>query len=218
MEKLDLCIDEDFLKVIIEEQQILEQSNSIINSCFVEDKWNRLNWSIKALQLMDLTTLAGDDTSDYVTRICHRAAYPFSVDVLSILVEPDIQKNIHTAAICVYPARVNDVLQCLQQLGYDKKIAIAAVATGFPAGQCSLQLRLMEIDEAIKNGATEIDIVINRKLAITGQWRLLYDELVQMRKHCGESIAMKTILATGELKTMENVIINQTFCFIIVFI
>lgn len=189
----------------IEDQQILEHSQQILNRGTVLGQWNRLNWSIKALQLTDLTTLAGDDTPDHVTRLCHRAVYPFPLTVLSSLVEPGIQGSIHTAAVCVYPARVADAVGCLQQLGYDETIAVAAVATGFPAGQCSLELRLLEIDEAIRNGATEIDIVINRYLAITGQWRPLYDELVQMRQHCGATVAMKAILATGELKTMENV-------------
>lgn len=201
----NVFVDEDYLRVSIEDQQILEQSQEILGRGAVLDQWNRLNWSIRALQLTDLTTLAGDDTPDHVTRLCHRAVYPFPLPVLSSLVEPDIQGNIHTAAVCVYPARVADAVECLQQLGYDERIAIAAVATGFPAGQCSLELRLLEIDEAIRNGATEIDIVINRYLAITGQWRPLYEELVQMRQHCGENVAMKTILATGELKTMENV-------------
>jgi hypothetical protein len=44
------------------------------------------------------------------------------------------------------------------------------VATGFPAGQTHLKTRLEEIRLAVEDGATEIDVVINRTLVLTGQW------------------------------------------------
>lgn len=79
------------------------------------------------------------------------------------------------------------------------------VATGFPSGQFSLESRLTEIRYAIASGATEIDIVLDRNLVLTGQWSLLYDELVQMRIACGRQVHMKSILAVGECGTLENV-------------
>lgn len=79
------------------------------------------------------------------------------------------------------------------------------VATGFPSGQTPLKTRLEEIKYAVEKGATEIDIVINRPLVITGQWQELYQEIQQMKEACGPNAHMKTILATGELGTMENV-------------
>lgn len=79
------------------------------------------------------------------------------------------------------------------------------MATGFPTGQYPLASRLQEIQFAVAQGATEIDIVIDRKLALCGEWKKLYDEIVEMRKACGNTVHMKTILAIGELGTFENV-------------
>lgn len=79
------------------------------------------------------------------------------------------------------------------------------MATGFPSGQYSLNTRLDEIRYAVEQGATEIDIVIDRSLALTGQWEKLYQEIQQMKAACGTA-HMKAILATGELANMENVI------------
>lgn len=79
------------------------------------------------------------------------------------------------------------------------------MATGFPTGQYPLESRLHEIRYAIEQGATEIDIVIDRSLVLGGEWKKLYDEIVEMRKACGDTVHMKTILAIGELGTFENV-------------
>lgn len=79
------------------------------------------------------------------------------------------------------------------------------VATGFPTGQYPLTSRLQEIHFAIEQGATEIDIVIDRSLVLRGEWQQLYDEIVEMRKACGNVVHMKTILAIGELGTFDNV-------------
>lgn len=79
------------------------------------------------------------------------------------------------------------------------------VATGFPSGQYPLKSRLAEIAFAIECGATEIDVVVDRSLVLLNQWQQLYDELVEMRKVCGETVHLKTILAVGECGSMENV-------------
>uniref|UniRef100_A0A8D0IHK2 deoxyribose-phosphate aldolase n=1 Tax=Sus scrofa TaxID=9823 RepID=A0A8D0IHK2_PIG len=110
--------------------------------------------------------------------------------------------SITTAAVCVYPARVCDAVRALKAAGCD--IPVASVATGFPAGQTHLKTRLEEIRLAVEDGATEIDVVINRTLVLTGQWEALYDEIRQFRKACGEA-HLKTILATGELGSLTNV-------------
>lgn len=164
---------------------------------------NEVVWALKALTLTDLTTLAGDDTEANVRRLCHRAAYPFPLHLLENCVEPSLLKQIHTGAVCVYPARVADAQRCFEQL--KANVPIAAVATGFPTGQYGLKTRLEEITFAIESGAKEIDIVINRQLALTGQWKKLYDEVCEMRKACGDKAHLKTILAIGELGSMENV-------------
>lgn len=106
--------------------------------------------------------------------------------------------------MCVYPLKVPDAVDTLKQLGYSNKINVASVATGFPCGQTPLTTRLEEIKFAVEQGAAEIDIVINRTLVLTGQWEELYREIQQMKEACGGA-HMKTILATGELGTMNNV-------------
>lgn len=164
-------------------------------------------WALKALTLTDLTTLAGDDTEANVRNLVIRAAYPFPAAVLDALGFKTAEEKllIHTAAVCVYPSRVKNALEQLTRMGKDTLIPIAAVATGFPSGQYSLESRLKEIEFAISSGATEIDIVINRELALNGKWAELYDELLQMRRACGSLAHMKSILAIGELGTMKNV-------------
>lgn len=86
---------------------------------------NELIWALKALQLTDLTTLAGDDTPSNVRRLCIRAAFPFTEYELRFL-DNDVKSKIHTAAVCVYPSRVRDAYDTLQSLEGGKNIEIAA--------------------------------------------------------------------------------------------
>lgn len=81
---------------------------------------------------------------------------------------------------------------------------VTVVATGFPAGLYPLETRLQEIKFAVNSGATEIDVVIDRSLVLTGQWDVLYDEILQMKQACGDA-HLKVILGVGELGTYENV-------------
>lgn len=90
-------------------------------------------------------------------------------------------------------------------------IPVAAVATGFPSGQYSLKTRLEEIRMAVAAGAKEIDIVINRTLALNHKWQELYEEVKEMKKACG-SAHMKSILAIGELGSMNNVYKASLVC------
>lgn len=166
---------------------------------------NYLAWTIKALTLTDLTTLSGDDTASNVYRLCYRAAYPLPDNVLDRFDIPkEFRDLIHTAAVCVYPSRVHDASQTLNDLNMIGKINIASVATGFPSGSYPLQTRLAEITYAVEQGANEIDIVIDRSLVLTGQWQTLYDEIVAMRKACGKA-HLKSILGIGECGTFQNV-------------
>lgn len=165
----------------------------------------RAAWILKAITLIDLTTLGGDDTESNVSRLCFKAARPIAEDLLLKLgFNYEDSSPIHTAAVCVYPSRVAETVQALTRLGYYNKIAVASVATGFPAGQTPLKTRLEEIKYAVEQGANEIDIVINRTLVLTGQWEELYREIQQMKEACGQA-HLKSILATGELGTLNNV-------------
>lgn len=155
-------------------------------------------WLLRAVTCIDLTTLSGDDTPGRIRRLCAKARQPIRPDMLERLGLDG--ERIHVAAVCVYPSRVKDAVEALQ--GTD--IPVASVATGFPAGQTPLPQRIQEIEQAIEAGAREIDVVIPRYHVLTGNWRALYDELVQFRKACGDA-HMKTILATGDLGTLKQV-------------
>ncbi|XP_036331169.1 deoxyribose-phosphate aldolase [Rhagoletis pomonella] len=200
-----LPFDESLLDCVISSRQ-LEQIAAEISKRGSVSGLNRVVWALKALTLTDSTTLGGDDTAANVRSLCQRAAFPIPEHILLQLgVKPTLLPHIHTAAVCVYPARVVDATAKLKQLNKYNVIPIASVATGFPAGQYGLDSRLSEIHFAIESGATEIDIVINRQLALVGDWKGVYNEVCTMRKACGERAHLKTILAIGELGNMENV-------------
>ncbi|XP_056634665.1 deoxyribose-phosphate aldolase [Diorhabda sublineata] len=177
----------------------------IISSKELKNEY-RAAWILKAITLIDLTTLAGDDTKSNVTRLCFKAAKPIADDVLNELgFNYNVDSPIHTAAVCVYPARVADAVDALSKMGMCKKIAVASVATGFPSGQYDIKTRLEEIRFSVKNGANEIDIVIDRGLVLTGKWGELYQQIQVMKDACGPDAHLKAILATGELGTLTNV-------------
>jgi deoxyribose-phosphate aldolase len=155
-------------------------------------------WLVKAIQCIDLTTLAGDDTPGRVHRLCAKAMRPLRADLaaaLGLAEEPP-----RVGAVCVYPAMVPYAVKALEGSG----IPVASVATGFPAGLTPLPQRLAEIRYAVDHGAREIDIVIHRAQVLTQDWTALYDEVAAMRAACGAA-HMKAILATGDLKTLRNV-------------
>lgn len=155
-------------------------------------------WLIRAIQCIDLTTLAGDDTAGRVRRLCSKARRPVREDILEALGLADA--GITTGAVCVYPTMVPHAVKALEGSG----IPVASVATGFPAGLTPLPLRLAEITYAVEQGAHEIDIVITREHVLTQNWSALYDEIAAMREACGD-VHMKAILATGDLNTLTNV-------------
>ncbi|KAL9706978.1 hypothetical protein quinque_010496 [Culex quinquefasciatus] len=181
----------------------VERSVDLLTSTLIkrQSPAQLLHWTLKALSLTDLTTLSGDDTRANVERLSFRAAYPFP----ERLADPKDYGKVHTAAVCVYPSRVGDAYRALGALKRLDQIQIAAVATGFPSGQYPLHSRLAEITYAIEQGATEIDIVVDRSLVLNGKWNQLYEEIVKMREACGDKAHLKTILGIGECGTMVNV-------------
>ncbi len=161
-------------------------------------KEHQAAWLLRAVTCIDLTTLAGDDTPGKVRRLCEKARRPVRRDILEGLGVEDL--NITTAAVCVYHNFIEIAVKALEGSG----IPVAAVSTGFPAGQIPLKLKLEQVRESVKAGAAEIDIVISRSKVLTGDWPGLYEEVSAYRKACGDA-HMKAILATGELATLRNV-------------
>ena len=161
-------------------------------------KAHQAAWLLKAVSCIDLTTLSGDDTPGRVRRLCQKARRPLRSDLLEALGVEGL--GITTAAVCVYHNFIGVALEALEGSG----IPVAAVSTGFPAGQIPLELKVAQIRESVRAGADEIDIVISRTKVLTGDWRGLYDEVSACREACGDA-HLKTILATGELATLANV-------------
>lgn len=155
-------------------------------------------WLLKAISCIDLTTLAGDDTPGKVRRLCQKARRPVRRDLLEALGVADL--GLTTGAVCVYHNLIDSAVRELE--GSD--IPVAAVSTGFPAGQIPLALKIAQVRESVKAGAGEIDIVISRSKVLTGDWRGLFDEMRAYREACGDA-HVKAILATGELATLTNV-------------
>jgi len=166
----------------------------------VKKQWQAA-WLLRAVNCIDLTTLAGDDSISNVERLAFKAARPIRPDLLKML---DFNLPLTCGAVCVYPNRVSEIKDALAR-AKASHIPIASVATGFPAGQTPLKMRLMEIEQAIEDGATEIDVVISRTAVMAGDWQKVYDEVKQMKEVCGPDVHMKTILAVGECGTYENV-------------
>ncbi|NRP23531.1 Deoxyribose-phosphate aldolase [Aliiroseovarius sp. xm-m-379] len=162
-------------------------------------------WLLKAISMIDLTTLSGDDTPGRVRRLVAKAVQPVRPDLLQAL---DME-GLTTGAVCVYHDMIEPAVATLDQLG--ATLPIAAVSTGFPAGLSPFHLRLEEIRESVRAGATEIDIVISRRHVLTGDWQALYDEMKAFRDACGEA-HVKAILATGELGSLRNVARASLVC------
>jgi len=143
-----------------------------------------------AVAVMDLTTLEGADTPGKVEALCAKARRPDPAD-------PAVPP---AAAVCVYPALVATAKHALAGSG----VRVASVATAFPSGQSSLQVRLADVADAVAAGVDEIDMVINRGAFLAGRHREVFDEIVAVKQACGAA-HLKVILETGELGTYDNV-------------
>ena len=181
--------------VRVDQPAVVRRTSSLAARRSVK-KNHQAAWLVKAIQCMDLTTLSGDDTPGRVRRLCAKARQPIRPDLLEALGLAQLQ----VGAVCVYHEMVPTAVQQLEGSG----IPVAAVSTGFPAGLAPLETKLREIELSVAAGASEIDIVISRRHALTHDWQALHDEVKAFRNACGEA-HLKAILATGELQTLENV-------------
>ncbi|MCY4009966.1 MAG: deoxyribose-phosphate aldolase [Anaerolineaceae bacterium] len=161
-------------------------------------------WLLRALSCIDLTTLEGSDTPARVLRLCAKARQPLRAELIAAL---GLSQTPQVAAVCVYHSRIHNARRALR--GSD--IPIAAVSAGFPSGQTSFRSRLLEIEESVEAGASEIDIVISRAHVLSGDWPALYDEVAAFRERCGDA-HLKAILATGELGTLTNIARASLVC------
>ena len=170
----------------------------------VKKEWQAA-WLLKAVTLMDLTTLAGDDTEGRVLRLAGKARRPVRQDILEAMGAGGLP--IRVAGLCVYHRYIAVAVEALRGSG----IPVVAVSTGFPAGLSPMEQRVAEIEASLAAGADEIDIVITRAHVLQQNWAALYDEVRAFRAATGEA-HLKTILATGELGPLRNVYKASLVC------
>jgi deoxyribose-phosphate aldolase len=143
-----------------------------------------------AVRMMDLTTLEGQDTPGKIAALCSKAVRPDPLDSTV----PSV------AAVCVYPNLVPTAVERLRGSG----VRVASVATGFPSGQTSVDIKVAEVREVVEMGADEVDMVIDRGAFLSGRYAKVYDEIVRVKEASGEA-HLKVIIETGELGTYDNV-------------
>ena len=153
-------------------------------------KETKLNGLKLVLNMIDLTTLEGKDTDGKVKQLCYKAqhlhdAYPGLPTV---------------AAICVYPNMVKTAKKALGNSG----INVASVATAFPSGQTSREIKVRDTKYAVANGADEVDMVISRGKFHAGEYSFVFDEIATIKEACGDA-RLKVILETGELGNMDKI-------------
>ena len=152
-------------------------------------------WAIDtAITMIDLTTLEGADTPGKVSALCTKAVRP----------DPTDSSVPHVGAVCVYNDMVKVAREHLDNNG-GKEIPVAAVSTAFPSGRASLEVKKQDTEDAIANGATEIDMVIDRGAFLAGNLGKVFTEIVCIKEICGDRAHLKVILETGELVTYDNV-------------
>ena len=164
-------LDMAFINNLQINRSAVERRAATIGTRRTVKKAHQAAWLLKAITLIDLTTLSGDDTPGKVKRLCQKAKQPVSKDLLKALDATDL--NITTGAVCVYHNMIKTAVESLE----GTNIPVAAVSTGFPAGQSPLPIKLTEIDASVADGAKEIDIVISREKVLTGDWQAIYDEV-----------------------------------------
>ena len=168
----------------------------------IEDRVNRITKrSIKkeakleglkmALNMVDLTTLEGMDTVNKVTQMCYKAQH----------LHDEFPGLPTVAAVCVYPNFVKIAVNTLK----DSPIKVASVATAFPSGHSSLDVKIADTKMALDTGAHEVDMVISRGKFHMGDFGFVYDEIAAIKQACGTSVRLKVILETGELGNLDNV-------------
>lgn len=154
-------------------------------------KESKMQGLLMALNMIDLTTLEGADTDEKVKQLCFKSHH----------LADDIPGLPSTAAVCVYPNFVKLAVSELKGTG----VKVAAVATAFPSGQSSPEIKLLDTKMAVDNGADEVDMVISRGKFHSGEYNFVFDEIAMIKEACGKNVRLKVILETGEIGTLDKV-------------
>ena len=198
-------LDLDWVGRVRMNRSALERRAATIGTRRTVQKEYQLAWLLRAITLIDLTTLNADDTPGRVGRLCAKARHPLRQDIVDRLDVGDLR--ILPGAVCVYHSFVKTAVTALK----GSEIPVAAVSTAFPHGLAPVETKLREIELSVADGAEEIDIVIERGMVLRGDWQALDDQVRAFRKACGEA-HIKTILGTGELATQTNIAKASLVC------
>ena len=179
----DFSLSPSIDKVGVEERVARFQTRSLKGD-------SKMQGMLMALNMIDLTTLEGKDTPNKVKQMCYKAQHLH-----------DIHEGLpNVAAVCVYPSMVKVAKDAVGNSG----VKVASVATAFPSGQSTLDIKIADTKFAVDNGADEIDMVISRGKFLSGEYNFVYDEIASIKEACGKA-RLKVILETGELVTLDNV-------------
>ncbi|HPW97087.1 MAG TPA: deoxyribose-phosphate aldolase [Flavobacterium sp.] len=180
----------DFLNTPRIDQVGIEDRIARITSRSIK-KESKMQGLYMALNMIDLTTLEGADTEEKVKQLCFKAHH----------LHDEIPGLPSTAAVCVYPNFVKTAVNELK----GTNVKVAAVATAFPSGQSSAEIKLLDTKIAVDNGAHEVDMVISRGKFHSGEYNFVFDEIAMIKEACGKNVRLKVILETGELGTLDRV-------------
>ena len=154
-------------------------------------KESKMQGLLMTLNMIDLTTLEGADTDEKVKQLCFKAHH----------LHDELPGLPTTAAVCVYPNFVKLAVNELKGTG----VKVASVATAFPSGQSSAEIKLLDTKIAVDNGADEVDMVISRGKFHSGEYSFVFDEIAMIKEACGKNVRLKVILETGEIGTLDKV-------------
>ncbi|HRP52111.1 MAG TPA: deoxyribose-phosphate aldolase [Fluviicola sp.] len=170
-------------KVGVEERVARFQTRSIKNEAKIQGLKMTLN-------MIDLTTLEGKDTPRKVRQMCYKAKH----------LHDEFPGLPTVAAVCVYPTFVAEAKKALGE----SPVKVASVATGFPSGQTTSEIKLLDTKFAVEHGADEVDMVISRGKFLAGEYNFVFDEIAAVKEACGKA-RLKVILETGELASLDQV-------------
>lgn len=154
-------------------------------------KESKIQGLFMTLNMIDLTTLEGADTDEKVKQLCFKAHH----------LHDELPGLPTTAAVCVYPNFVKLAVNELKGTG----VKVASVATAFPSGQSSLEVKILDTKIAVDHGADEVDMVISRGKFHSGEFNFVFDEIAMIKEVCGKGVRLKVILETGEIGTLDKV-------------
>ena len=184
----------DFLLPPHIDQVGIEERSSRFTKRSIKNE-TKLNGLMLALNMIDLTTLEGKDTDGKVKQLCYKAIHLH-----------DVYPGLPTvAAICVYPSMVKIAKKALEGSG----VKVASVATAFPSGQATRDIKIRDTKYAVQHGADEVDMVISRGKFLQGEYNYVFDEIAAIKEACGKA-RLKVILETGELVNCEYGYISRT--------